>query len=250
MVTSLQHRSSLIPLPNQQRHNVPFQPWDEFLGRTFRWSQGEHVITIGPTGEGKTTLIENLMPMRKYIVVLATKPKDKTMDSLIKTGGFTVFTEWPKMRPWTAPLPDRIVLWPRRGSMDGDRAAMQDSFSRFFDHAYSDGGYTIVIDEVQYMVDELRLEQKVKTLHHQARSMNVTILEGTQRPSWIPVIAYSSATHMFLFNTPDENDLRRLKGFGGANARLVQQVILNLRKHEMLYVNTRRRILVRTKMGR
>src|SRR5690349_6421632 len=66
---------------------APPVSWDDFYGYFgANWRQGEHVGLIGPTGSGKTTLAMWLLPLRKYVVVLGTKPRDKTLDELAARG--------------------------------------------------------------------------------------------------------------------------------------------------------------------
>ncbi|MGY5107128.1 hypothetical protein, partial [Streptomyces sp. 900105245] len=72
---------------------VPLVPWESFVPR-FRWRQGEHVALIGPTGSGKTHAAFWLLPMRDYVCILATKPKDESLDRFGKKNGYRKLKEW------------------------------------------------------------------------------------------------------------------------------------------------------------
>jgi ABC-type nitrate/sulfonate/bicarbonate transport system ATPase subunit len=37
--------------------DAPRIPWADFLANHFQWERGEHVALIGPTGQGKTTMM-------------------------------------------------------------------------------------------------------------------------------------------------------------------------------------------------
>ena len=56
----------------------PFVRFDRFMA-DWRWKQGEHVTTIGPTGSGKTVLNRELLRRRDFVVVLGVKNRDKEL---------------------------------------------------------------------------------------------------------------------------------------------------------------------------
>lgn len=87
-------------------------PWDEFLAGRFVWNQGEHVTLIGPTGSGKTTLALALLPMRRYVLAFGTKPKDRTLDTLVRQAGWKRVQTWEKM-PRVIRGACRVVFWPK-----------------------------------------------------------------------------------------------------------------------------------------
>lgn len=209
-----------------------YVPWRRFLAGVFDWRQGEHITILAPTGQGKTTLEEAILPLRSYVVVLGTKVVDPVLSKL-ERGGYARIGEWPPRYNM-----QRVLLWPKAKGLGADRASQREIFHRAFEAIYHEGSWCVVIDEYQYVVEELRLGQDVKTLLHQGRSSGVSIVGGSQRAAWIPVAAYANATHMFLRHTPDANDMRRLAGFGGANSVDVKAELYRLRPFEFLYLNT------------
>lgn len=187
------------------RELTAHQPWSEFLP-SWDWQQGQHVTMIGPTGSGKTTLIRSILSRRDYVVFAATKPQDSTIDAL-EAEGFQVVRKW-------RPEFDRQVLWPKIERM-GDMEDQRREIGYMLEDAYEQGGWTVVLDELRYITDHLRLKQHVQLLLLQGRSLGVSVVSGSQRPRHVPLEAYSQASHLFLWRTNDRQDLRRIREFSG-----------------------------------
>jgi hypothetical protein len=74
------------------------------------------------------------------------------------------------------------------------------------------------------------------------------MIVSTQRPVSIPVVAFESATHLFLFRTTDNRNIERIAEFEGANEKLLRWLLPRLQPHEALYIETRTGRMVRTKV--
>lgn len=222
-------------------------PWAQFIA-SWQWRQGEHVSVIGPTGSGKSVLMQALLDTgkRSHVVILGTKPKDATLDRLTRNG-YTRVTSWPpKMPPWKA-RPEgwrrRLLLWPHYRRAE-DKARMAAVFDTALGDMFPDGGWTVVVDEAFYMCHELGLQDHLVSYWTQGRSLGLTLVAGTQRPAFVPLYMYDQATHLFFFADNDETNLRRVGGLGGLSAKAVRDTVAALPEHSFLYVNTRRRQLV------
>lgn len=213
---------------------VTILPWADFR-RRWRWQQGEHVTLVGHTGSGKSTLALSLLAPRPHSVVLATKPKDATLDQLVAAG-------WRRSRRWPPPpKSSQVILWPRTTGSDPDELYGQQAgmFRKALGDIYRSGGWTVYADELRYMTDQLRLAKHFELLWLQGRSLRISLMTATQRPYHVPLEAWSQATHIFLWRESDKRNLDRLVEIGGVDTSIVRATVPRLGLYSTLYVNTR-----------
>jgi energy-coupling factor transporter ATP-binding protein EcfA2 len=221
---------------------APRIPWDKFLDEELQWRSGEHFALIGPTGQGKTTMMLHLLPLHPFVAAFATKPRDETMDSLIATG-YIKLERWQFLDPDIFP---RRVIWPdatRIDSEDVQRSVFADAFGKI----YREGGWTVAIDETWYFANVLRMEKYIRTYLLQARSLGISLLCATQRPASVPLEIYDQSTHLMFWRDNDETNLRRLGGISYRSADLIRGIVSNLERFQVLYINTRTGRMVRTR---
>lgn len=225
---------------------APRVPWDVFITRILQWRSGEHFALIGPTGQGKTTMLHNLLPLHPFVTIFATKPRDDSMDALARSG-YKVFRKWPQgLDPHDVP---RRIIWPDARKMDSEtemRAVFHDAFARI----YREGSWTLALDEMRYISENLRLEADVKTFLMQARSLGISMLNATQRPAFVPLEVYDQSTHLMFWRDNDETNLRRLSGISYRSADLIREIVSDLERFQVLYINTRDGRMVRTRCPR
>jgi len=223
--------------------NAPRIPWDTFAGKTLDWQHDEHFGLIGPTGLGKTTMLLNILPLHSYVVVFATKPRDRIMRTLIDQYDYYKIEHWRSIDPVRYP---RRVLWPDASKLDSNtlqKRVFEDALERI----YLEGYWTVAIDELWYMSNLLGMDAHFKTYLLQSRSLGISLVLSTQRPAWIPREVYTSCTHLMFWRTNDETDLKTLSGLGWRSARIIQSAVANLETYQCLYVNTRTGFMCRTR---
>ncbi len=229
---------------------APRRPWHRFITHDFQPKPGEHVAIIGPTGQGKTVLQNNILPHFQFVAVLATKPQDDSMESLIKRGGYIKLERWRNLNPIDFP---RRVVWPNAktlGAVPHQREVFSDALERIFREGgqplQRPVGWAVAIDELWYIINVLGLDMQIKVFLLQSRSLGHSLIVATQRPVSVPLEVYDQSTHLFFFRDNDYRNLQRLSEINVANRQLVQHTVASLERHQVLYINTRTGRMVRT----
>lgn len=215
--------------------NIPHEHWNKFYTNFAKtWKQSEHVAIVGSTGSGKTTLLRKLLPLRTYTAIMATKPYDSVMTD-IERDGYVKFETWPVDLSAHA-FPKRII-WPDATVMGALKTYQQPVFELMIEHIYTVGGWTVVVDELYFLTNFLKMREPIKMYLTQGRSMHLTLVMCAQRTSSVPVETFNQSTHMFFFQ---ENDDRNLSVIGRIAYRLrnhIKDAINELEAHEFLYFN-------------
>jgi hypothetical protein len=226
--------------------------WKDFQSQ-MDWEQGEHVSLIGATECGKTTLANELLPLPPWVVIFGCKPKDSTLDRLIKKGSFSKILDWPPKA-----YEKKVVLWPPI-TKRWQKAKQKWVFEQAIDAIYESGGWCVYADELGYMTSELGMQRAFNMLWQQGRSLGITLMASMQRPRNVSLSAYTQATHIFFWRQNDEQDLKRIAGIGWVNSKVIRDVVSNLNGppkagwsknecSEFLYVNTRSGKLIKSRV--
>lgn len=206
---------------------------------------------VGPTGAGKTVLIRQLLRRRSYVVVLGIKNRDPELYGQFQREGYEL------EHTFDADIdPDidvkRLLFVPLAPGKHGAeaRAVKAKKFRQALNDIYDAGGWTTAADDLLYMADQLRLSTEFEELWIAGRSEGVSLVVNTQEPVNIPVMAYSAATHLFLFKNPDKRRAERMAELTGVNREIAEQTVMSLPDYEFLYVNKSSGQMIRSKVIR
>lgn len=214
----------------------------EQLGRLSReWKQGEHVLISGATGSGKTALARHVSQLRvdngSHVVIMVAKLRpDKTI-----TDDYQGWTRWKKWKKRPAPHENRVLLWPDLKGVPAREALpiQREIFQEAFDEMSKVGKWTLVVDEGLYTCSPtfLNMSHDLAMLNTMGRSSGLTCITLVQRPSHVPLILYSSASHAFIGRAREATDLKRLAELGGReSAKALATRIDGQTRHEFLWI--------------
>lgn len=214
----------------------PRTSWPQHI-RALDWPQGDHILICGPTKCGKSSLMESLIERRGHVVVFVSKTKDPTFEDGFR--GWKVIRKWGQQHP----SDKRLLLWPKTQGV-GLKAKvhiLRETFGEALDKIDAEGNRCVVIDEMHFAASSefLNLGSEIALLHHQGRSAGISMVNLSQRPSWIPKVIYSSVAHAYIARTKDEDDLKRLAALGGVDKRELAANVLALPgRHDYVHVPT------------
>lgn len=215
---------------------------EEFLRDYWDYEAGEHVTFIGPTQRGKTTLGFQLLnrtshpDMRAY--VLASKPRDPTVDRWIKPLGFGMTETWPppvsfKKKPGWFVKPAQTLK-----DLKKDNAELRRVFTACVMDCYASTDNRIVFaDEAHEVQNELRMKDEMEAVWMRGAALKCGMWALAQRSAYNSYHMYNAPTHLFLFNDPDRRNRIRFGEIGGVEPKLVEEITNNLGEYQVLYIN-------------
>lgn len=210
-------------------------PWAQFVKRwPAQYMQDQHVTIIGPTDCGKTTLAQRLIDCRGHVVGLGVKYVDSSMEGLLRQGW--VRTDHWSNRPRSA---KRLLVWPKVDDPEQATIVQGKTFKHVLAQIYKIGKWCVWTDELRYLTHNCGMMKLYQNMYVTARSNKISLVSAAQRPAFVPLEAYSQATHLFLYRTGDERDLARLGGLNGTSAKQVALTVGDLPFHTFLHVNMR-----------
>jgi hypothetical protein len=217
-------------------------PREEFLQTMWDYRAGEHVTFLGPTKSGKTTLgyqlLEHAATEKVPVVVLVMKPRDPVAASWSKQLGYRTVRSWPPFLSTFQPRkPAGWTLWPKHTfDPKRDNPMLHREFRKCILDCYKRGNRIIFGDEVYGLVAELGLSQELIAVWSRGRSMGAGLWAATQKPTHIPLWAYSQAEHLFLHHDPDKRARDRFKEIGGVDPDWISSIVMGLSRHQWLYI--------------
>jgi len=235
---------------------------EEFLTERWTYKAGEHVTFLGPTQVGKTTLAFELLRETAHpnlpALVLVMKPHrkksretnryvsgDKTVSKYARALGFPIIRSYPPPTGifWRK-TPSGWVLWPKHTfDPEVDDEMLEREFRRALRALYKEGDAIIFGDEVYGLVQELGLSRELVAIWTRGASMGLGLWAASQKPSHIPLWAYSQAAHVFIHNDPDKRARERFGEIGGFDPRLIEAIVEQLEDYAWLYLRRRGRVM-------
>jgi hypothetical protein len=222
--------------------SVQLFPREQFLAERWAYKAGQHVTFLAPTQSGKTTLMFELLqrtarPKTLPAVVLVMKPRDKTVKEWVKRLHFRTVRSWPPLPSLYQPQPPGWALWPKHSfDPDKDDEHLYREFRRAILDSYKRGDRILAADETYGLSAELKLTKELISVWSRGASMGTGLWAASQKPTHIPLWAYSQAEHLFIWHDPDRRARDRFAEIGGVDPDLVDETVKRLAKHQALYI--------------
>ncbi len=193
-----------------------------------KWQQGQHVSIVGPTGSGKTVAARDLVALRDYLVVIATKAKDKSLDKykLVRR------SSWPP--EWDE---EKILLWVKPKQL-GDFTEQAATIYLTLNHVYQVGGWSVYMDDVFYITNTLGLKRPIQMMYTQARSNNISLIGSLQRPRGVPLEVINQSTFLLLFRIRDKLDVERVAEEMSVDRSELLRALSQLQNYEFVLLET------------
>ena len=215
------------------REQLSLDQWQTLMKSA--WHQGEHVAIIGPTGTGKTTITQRLLECREYVVILAVKKYDETINRFthgaeVGLSRYKVISKWPPDYPQR-----KVILWVKPkdiGSKDEQAQKLYGALNAI----YQTGGWTICFDDGGYITGTLGLGRALVVLLSQGRSSNISVVVCMTRPSsmisHVPKEALNQCRHILIFKYKDEREVKTCAEIAGVSAKEMLKLVEELRYDE------------------
>jgi hypothetical protein len=173
------------------------------------WEPGQHVALIGPTGEGKSTFAGGILDLRKWVLALDPKGGDETLS---RTG-------YKRLEKWPPPSKDRDAIAEgkpmryiigRLARTESEEKAHTDLMRKAIIGCWSEGGWTINVDEFQLLADRrmMGLDKDIERLLVAARSKGTSVITSFQAPSWVPKASTRQATFVVMWPTRERDMIK------------------------------------------
>lgn len=242
------------PRGEEEQPVPPFMRWQEFHAfLDNHWEAGEHLSVVAQTGSGKTTLIRELIDIREYVVIVATKREDEStyppMHQALKRQGFVAIDgNRQEFDPTNIERPRVIFYCPLAGTSVQAEVAQREKLRVLLNAIYTTRGWCVVIDEVAYLSKDLKLDRELNRLWREGRSAGATVVAGTQRPVNVPRNMWEMATHTCLFKITGKEDRDTASSYLGDLQGVANETVRQLPRYEFLYVDSIEGVAVRSKV--
>jgi hypothetical protein len=140
------------------------------------WAQGQHIAIMGRTGRGKTMLARDLMALRGWVVVVAIKRADDTLESF-PAAGYKLISKWP---PGYGD--QHVLFWAKPKNLQ-EMGEQRSRIATVLNDVYENGGWAVLFDDVARVANALGFKREISTMLNEARSSHASVVSCMTQPS-------------------------------------------------------------------
>jgi hypothetical protein len=161
-----------------------------------RLKKGQKGFAVGQTGTGKTFLCEHLLPADGLLGVIDGKRECNAFNC-------RVFDDPRKL---IRAKPDRFIYRPKPQWF-----ASHGGYDAVYKYCYERGNMFVFTDEVLAVCKGRTVPHWLNVCVQMGRSKGITMLSGTQRPSWIPINLITEARKLYAFRLSYPDDVKKME---------------------------------------
>ena len=218
------------------------------------WQPGQHIASIGPTGEGKTTYNVGLLGVRKFVMALDPKGKDETLSA----SGYVRVASLPPIgalararyrlkkdgRVWEevyrridAGQPASVIVGGDARNAEEDQRLVR-LMGEAIAYARHSRGWTLYVDEFELLSSQrmFRLGPPVERMLISARHARTSIVTSFQAAAWVSKHATRQARFAVMYPTGDRKMIQAVAESMGRDWRTLAEAVDELPKFYCLVI--------------
>jgi hypothetical protein len=129
----------------------------------------------------------------------------------------------------------KVLLWPNYGRASKAKDN-QGGFIFALDAMMSEGGWTIVVNEMRYLVEQMGLRTLMDEIINEARSAKITMVMESQGTTWVSRAMIEQETWFVAFRGRHQEAREEIATAMGSKAEFMPDLDL-LDHHEFVIVN-------------
>lgn len=209
------------------------------------WSRqeaGQHVVCLGPTGRGKTTLVGQMLthPATDGVLIPTIGRPDPALQHL----GVPA-TEWPPRFPLKLMMHNNtpfIRRFENRPKQPSDFVKVQRIVGNLLQWMFARPGWTIFLPDLQIVSDPrmMNLGKQVEQLLLTLRKEKSTVIMDAQAPRWIPSAANDQTSHVMIWKNRDRRVRQRLHEIASIDMGLFEALMNEIGRYDFVWVDSLR----------